>query len=97
MSFRTYFLGLDVAQRTAYADRVGSSVGYLTQVAYGNKKVELGFADVLIAVAVGQLTLGDLPLTDRALEQHERRNPPKSVDGAAPPPAAEPAATTTQV
>ena len=70
MSFRTYFLGLDAAQRLAYANRSASTVGYLTQVAYGNKSVELGLADVLVAVSDGQLTLADLPLTDRALEQN---------------------------
>ena len=69
MSFRTYFFGLDAAQRLAYADRAKSTVGYLTQVAYGNKKVELGFADVLVAVSDGALSLVDLPLTDRAAEQ----------------------------
>lgn len=74
MSFRTYFLALDADQRKAYAERAGSSVGYLTQVAYGNKQVELGFADVLVAVADGALGLPDLPLTDRAATQHAIRS-----------------------
>lgn len=76
MSFRTYFLGLDAAGRTAYADRAGSTVGYLLQVAYENRRVELGFADVLVAASANELTLDSLPLTDRAIEQHKRRQPP---------------------
>ena len=74
MSFRTYFLGLSAEQRKAYAERAATSVGYLTQVAYGNKDVELGFADVLVAVSDGVLTLADLPLTERAVQQHEIRS-----------------------
>lgn len=70
MSFRTYFFGLDHEARSAYAERTGSTVGYLSQVAYGNKDVELGMADVLVAVAGGALALSDLPLTERAKRQH---------------------------
>lgn len=85
MSFRTYFLALDAETRKAYADSAGSTVGYLTQVAYGNKQLELGFADVLVAVAGGKLELDDLPLTERAQAQRAiRTNPP-------PAPKAEPA------
>lgn len=73
MSFRNYFCDMDASARGRFAERAGSTVGYLLQVAYGNKRVELGFADVLVAVADGKLTLGDLPLTDRALEQDRRR------------------------
>jgi hypothetical protein len=73
MSFRDYFLGLDSDQRAAYAERSGSTVGYLLQIAYGNKQVELGLADVLVAQAGGHLDLNGLPLTERALDQHLRR------------------------
>ena len=73
MSFRAYFFALDQAQRSTFADRVGSSSAYLSQVAYGNKQVDLGFADVLVAVSEGRLKLADLPLTERALQQHQIR------------------------
>lgn len=73
MSFRDYFLGLDAEQRATYAQRAGSSVGYLLQIAYGNKQVELGLADVLVATSNDALTLADLPLTERAADQHRRR------------------------
>jgi hypothetical protein len=73
MSFRTYLLGLSPPARRAVADRVGSSVGYLLQVAYGNKQIELGLADALVAVSDGSVLLGELPLTDRARHQHQVR------------------------
>jgi hypothetical protein len=83
MSFRTFFLGLDSDQRSAYAARADSTVGYLTQVAYGNKQVDLGFADVLVRVSDGALALGDLPLTDRARQQHAIRSAPTTEPAAA--------------
>lgn len=74
MSFRTYFFALDQEQRASFAERAGSSAGYLTQVAYGNKSVELGLADVLVAVSNGALKLSDIPLTLRAMQQHGVRS-----------------------
>lgn len=83
MNFRAYFLGLDSAARAEFANKVGSTVGYLTQVAYGNKQIELGLADVLVAVSAGSLTLDDVPLTERAKVQHATRTaPPLSLPAA---------------
>lgn len=74
MSFRTFFLGLAPADREAYAKKAGTSVATLSQVAYGYKHVELGFADVLVALAPrGKLKLKDIPLTKRAERQHAIR------------------------
>lgn len=73
MAFRDFYLPMSPSERLEFANRSGSTVGYLLQVAYCNKRVELGFADVLVAVAGGRLTLADLPLTDRAIQQHRRR------------------------
>lgn len=77
MSFRTYFLGLPADDRASYADRAGSTVGYLMQIAYGNKLVDLGFADVLVAVSDGALSLEDIPLSERAVSQHGIRSMPE--------------------
>jgi len=40
MDFKTYFMGLDVPSRDAFAKRVGSSRGHLTNVAYGKPCAE---------------------------------------------------------
>lgn len=78
MSFRDFFLPLPPTERTAYAAKAGTSVPMLLQVAYGNKRIELGFADVLVAVAPrGALRIEDMPLTDRAAQQHAIRAPNK--------------------
>lgn len=80
-------MNLTAAERTAYAERVGSTVGYLMQLAYGNKQADLGFADALVAVSGGQLTLDALPLTKRARQQHDIRSGvqrPAPVEAAAP-------------
>lgn len=45
----------------------------LAQIARGNKQIELGFADVIVAMAGGALTLEDLPLTERAEFQSKAR------------------------
>ena len=71
--FREYFLALSAAERASFALRVGTSVGYLLQVAYGRKQAGLGFADSLVSVAGGELSLDDLPLTERARQQHQIR------------------------
>lgn len=73
MNFRRFFLDMPPEQRAAYAERADSSVGYLLQVAYGNKRVDLGFADVLVAVSDGRLSLAGLPLSERAEQQHQIR------------------------
>lgn len=74
MSFQTFYLGLPVAERTAFAQRANTSRAVLQQVAYGMKKVELGFADVIVAVAGGGVTLDDLPLTENATKQRTIRS-----------------------
>lgn len=79
MSFRTFFLELDEAARKRFAERAGSSAGYLALVAYGHKRVELGMADVLVALGEGKFSLGDLPLTERAKAQHAIRNAPQEA------------------
>lgn len=73
-TFKTYFLGMAQADREVYAARAGSSVGYLLQIAYGNKQVELGMADAMVAASGSVLKLDHLPLTDRAREQHRIRS-----------------------
>lgn len=69
MDFKAFFLDLSVAERDELAEHAGSTRGTLTQVAYGHKRVELGFADVLVKLGRGKLTLDDVPLTDNAARQ----------------------------
>ena len=73
MDFKTFFFGLPIAERESFAQQAGTTRGYLNQVAYSNKRVELGMADVLVAVSGGQLRLDDLPLTDNAQRQRAIR------------------------
>lgn len=68
-------MGLAPADRELYAIKAGTTVATLNQVAYGYKAVELGFADVLVAVAPrGKLSLDDIPLTERAQRQQAIRS-----------------------
>jgi len=76
MEFKSFFFGLALPEREAFAVKVGSSKGMLTQIAYGNKRVELGFADVICAQSGGLVGLDDLPLTERAVAQRELRKVP---------------------
>ncbi len=69
MDFKTFFFGLSIADRDAFAQRAHTSRGLLNQVAYCNKKIELGFADVLVTLSEQQVTLDDVPLTDNAQRQ----------------------------
>jgi hypothetical protein len=73
MDFKTFFLGMTVPQRDAFATKVMSTRGMLTQVAYGNKPVELGFADVICAVSGYAVSLDGLPLTENARRQRAVR------------------------
>ena len=74
MDFKDFFLGeLSVAQRDAFAGEAHSTRGLLTQVAYRNKSVELGFADVLVALSQGKVSLDGIPLTNRAKQQRRIR------------------------
>lgn len=73
MTFKAFFFDLTVPEREDFADKAGSTRGLLTQVAYGNKRVELGFADVLVKLSRGKLTLDDVPLTENAARQRAIR------------------------
>jgi hypothetical protein len=75
MDFKTFYRGLTPAQRQTFAERVHTTPGYCHQLAYG-KKLELGLADAIVAVAPdfgGSVALEELNLTDRAAAQHEVR------------------------
>ncbi len=71
--FYDYFFGMAVPDRDALAARAGTTRGVLTQVAYGHKQIELGFADALVAVCAGKVVLDWLPLTDNAKRQRSIR------------------------
>jgi hypothetical protein len=83
MSFRDFFFGLTVAERDKFAARCISTRGMLTQVAYGNKLIELGFADVLVKIGAGAFTLDHLPLTENAQRQRRIREGKKVAARAA--------------
>lgn len=76
MDFKTYFMGLSLPEREAFAEQVGSTVGYLKQVAYDNKRIELGFADAICAASGGRVTHDGLPLNDRARHHMAVRSQP---------------------
>ena len=73
MDFKTYFFGLPVAEREAFAAKAHTSRGFLNQVAYRNKPIELGFADAICALSGGQVGLDDLLLTENAQRQRAIR------------------------
>jgi hypothetical protein len=73
MDFKSFFFGLSVTERDSFAARANTSRGLLTQVAYGNKQVELGLGDVLVALAGGAVSLDEIPLTDNAKRQRAIR------------------------
>jgi hypothetical protein len=73
MDFKTFFTNLPVAERESFAQQAGTSRGYCNQVAYANKQIELGMADVFVALGGGHLNLDELPLTDRAIAQRAIR------------------------
>jgi hypothetical protein len=73
MDFKTYYLGLDPAEREPFAKSLGTSTGYCLQLCYADKKIELGFADVVVAKTKGKVKYSELPLTDRARKQIKAR------------------------
>lgn len=73
MDFKTYYLSLSQDERKTFAEKVGTSLGYCHQLAYGDKQIELGLADAIVANSGKSLALEDLPLTDRAKFQNEAR------------------------
>lgn len=68
MSFKEHWLSIPVAERDVVARQAMTTKGTLHQVAYTDKRIELGLADCLVALFPG-LTLEDLPLTERARQQ----------------------------
>jgi hypothetical protein len=73
MQFKTYWQKLTPEARAAFAKRVGTTEGYCRQLAYGDKRIELGLADAIVAAAQPDIALKDLPLTQRAEFQVEAR------------------------
>lgn len=73
MDFKTFFTGLSVVERTEFAKKVGTTTGYCHQIIYGDKRIELGLADVFVAASSGKLNHSDLPLTPRAKFQMNTR------------------------
>lgn len=73
-TFKSFLMAMPTDEREQYAIRAGTSTGQLNQIVYAGRQIELGFADVLVAVAPpGSLTLDDLPLTERAQKQRAIR------------------------
>lgn len=73
MDFKTFYLGLPVPERETFATQAGTTRGTCNQIVYANKQIELGLADVFVALAGGNLSLDELPLTDRAIHQRKVR------------------------
>lgn len=69
MDFKTYYTALPVAERESFALRAGTTRGACNQVAYAGREIELGLADVFVALAEGKLTMDELNLTERAKRQ----------------------------
>lgn len=77
MDFKTFYTAKPIAERESFAQQAGTTRGYCNQVAYAKKQIELGMADVFVALSDGQLTLSGLPLTERAVSQRAiRENTP---------------------
>lgn len=73
-TFKSFLMGMSTEEREQYATRAGTSTGQLNQIVYAGREIELGLADVLVALApAGSLSLDDLPLTDRAQKQRAIR------------------------
>ncbi len=71
--FKAFYLSLGPAEREQFAQDVGTTAGYLHQIAYGDKSIELGLADAMVAKACGKLSLKGLKLTERARFQMRAR------------------------
>jgi hypothetical protein len=66
MDLKTFLEGIPSSMRSAFADKAETSWAMLTKIAYGHKKVSLGFADVIVAISSGKVTLDELPLAEDA-------------------------------
>lgn len=86
MDFKNFYQALSQDERIEFATDVGTTVGLLHQLAYTDKEIELGLADVMVAKSRGKLSLASLPLTARAKFQDEARTPPKRKPAKAPAP-----------
>lgn len=73
MDFKRFFFDMTPTEREVFAASAGSTPGTLTQVAYGHKSIELGFADVLCALSKRKVDMDSLPLTERAQRQRSIR------------------------
>lgn len=73
-SFKLFFSELDRAGRAEFAALCGTTPGLLNKLIYGGGRVELGLADVMVAVGCGRFALSDLPLTERAKAQDIARS-----------------------
>lgn len=88
MSFRKFFLAMKVPERCAYAEACGTQYSLLKSLAYDMKQVDLGLADVLVAVSRGQISLDDVPLSEKAKrhralrEMHGKRRRVRPAPGA---------------
>lgn len=69
VDFKTFFMGLSIAEREQFAEQAGSTVGSLNHVASGRNPVELGMADVLVTLGRGAFDWDGLALTDKATKQ----------------------------
>jgi hypothetical protein len=74
MDLKTFLKQLPIHLRKDFAARAHTSDAMLSKVANGHKQIELGFADVIVALSGGVVTLGELPLTDRARFQRDTRD-----------------------
>jgi hypothetical protein len=86
-TFRDYYFGLSMDARAEYAERAGTTTAFLQRISYG-KPVELGLADVLVALSGGAVSHDDVPLTENAQRQRAIR------EGAPPPRRRKPARAT---
>lgn len=69
MNFKEFFFGMSIPARDQFAARAGTSRPYLYKIAYRRRNIELGAADVLVALAGGAIDHDDLPLTAAAKRQ----------------------------
>lgn len=73
MDFKTFYLRMTVSERDQFAAAAGTTRGTCNQIAYAGKQIELGLADVFVAVSGNVLSLDTLPLTRRAMLQRRLR------------------------
>lgn len=77
MDFITYWKSLDAEAKRLFAEKAQTTVGYCNQLAYTERKIDLGLADVFVIASKGVLRHEELPLGDRAKAQHALRKAAK--------------------